>query len=79
MSPARSWRSSSHAAGSLTGFTGGPGLRRGGIGGYNLQSHLTVTHQLRAGCIRLVRLHTRHTRHPNRYSLRKVGLLLHPQ
>ena len=38
MSPARSWRSLSHAAGShdlLPKKNGGPGLRRGGIGGYN--------------------------------------------
>ena len=41
MSPARSWRSASHAAWShnwLPQNTGGPGLRRGRIGGYNLHS-----------------------------------------
>ena len=41
MSPARSWHSASHAAGShdwLPKKTGGPGLRRGRIGGYNLHS-----------------------------------------
>ena len=58
MSPARSWRSPSHAAGSHDLLppkkNGGPGLRRGGIGRYNLQSLLTVAHQPRACCIRLV-------------------------
>ena len=42
--------------------TGRPGLRRGGVGGYNLHSVPpnsppdcgTVAHQPRAGCIRLV-------------------------
>ena len=34
MSPARSRRSASHAAGTH----GWPGLRRGGVGGYNLDS-----------------------------------------
>ena len=41
MSPARSRRSSSHAAGThgwLPKKTGRPGLRRGGVGGYNLHS-----------------------------------------
>ena len=41
MSPARSRRSASHAAGShgwLPQKTGRPGLRRGGVGGYNLHS-----------------------------------------
>ena len=41
MSPARSRRSASHAAGThgwLPKKTGWPGLRRGGVGGYNLQS-----------------------------------------
>ena len=41
MSPARSWRSASHAAGLHDWFpknNGGLGLRRGGIGGYNLHS-----------------------------------------
>ena len=40
MSPARSRRSASHAAGThgwLPQKTGRPGLRRGGVGGYNLQ------------------------------------------
>ena len=40
MSPARSRRSASHAAGThgwLPPKTGRPGLRRGGVGGYNLQ------------------------------------------
>ena len=39
MSPARSRRSASHAAGThgrLPQKTGRPGLRRGGVGGYNL-------------------------------------------
>ena len=65
MSPARSRRSASHAAGThgwLPQKTGRPGLRRGGVGGYNLHSVLpdsppdcgTVAHQPRAGCIRLV-------------------------
>ena len=42
MSPARSRRSASHAAGThgwLAKKTGWPGLRRGGIDGYNLHSH----------------------------------------
>ena len=66
MSPARSRRSASHAAGThgwLPQKTGRPGLRRGGVGGYNLHSVPpnsppdcgTVAHQPRAGCIRLVR------------------------
>ena len=41
MSPARSRRSASHAAGThgrLPPKTGLPGLRRGGVGGYNLHS-----------------------------------------
>ena len=41
MSPARSRRSASHAAGThgwLPKKTGRPGLRRGGVGGYNLHS-----------------------------------------
>ena len=41
MSPARSRRSASHAAGTHGGLpqkTGRPGLRRGGVGGYNLHS-----------------------------------------
>ena len=65
MSPARSRRSASHAAethGWLPQKTGRPGLRRGGVGGYNLHSVPpnsppdcgTVAHQPRAGCIRLV-------------------------
>ena len=65
MSPARSRRSASHAAGThgwLPQKTGRPGLRRGGVGGYNLHSVPpdsppdcgTVGHQPRAGCIRLV-------------------------
>ena len=65
MSPARSRRSASHAAGThgwLPPKTGRPGLRRGGVGGYNLHSVPpnsppdcgTVAHQPRAGCIRLV-------------------------
>ena len=57
MSPARSRRSASHAAGTHDWLpkTGWPGLRRCGVGGYNLHSPpSTVTHQLRAGCIRLV-------------------------
>ena len=62
MSPARSRRSASHAAGThgrLPKKTGRPGLRRGGVGGYNLHSVPpnsppdcgTVAHQPRAGCI----------------------------
>ena len=65
MSPARSRRFASHAAGThgrLPQKTGRPGLRRGGVGGYNLHSVPpnsppdcgTVAHQPRAGCIRLV-------------------------
>ena len=41
MSPARSRRSASHAAGThgwLPQKNGRPGLRRGGVGGYNLHS-----------------------------------------
>ena len=68
MSPARSRRSASHAAGThgwLPQKTGRPGLRRGGVGGYNLHSVPpnsppdcgTVAHQPRAGCIRLVLKH----------------------
>ena len=41
MSPARSRRSASHAGGThgwLPKKTGWPGLRRGGVGGYNLHS-----------------------------------------
>ena len=48
MYPARSRRSASHAAwthGWLPKKTGWPGLRRGGVGGYNLHSPLTVAHQ----------------------------------
>ena len=67
MSPARSRRSASHVAGThgwLPQKTGRPGLRRGGVGGYNLHSVPpnnppdcgTVAHQPRAGCIRLVHL-----------------------
>ena len=67
MSPARSRRSASHAAGThgwLPQKTGRPGLRRGGVGGYNLHSVPpnsppdcgTVAHQPRAGCIRLVQI-----------------------
>ena len=64
MSPARSRRSASHAAGMhgrLPQKTGRSGLRRGGVGGYNLHSvppdsPPTVAHQPRAGCIRLVPL-----------------------
>ena len=63
MSPSRSRRSASHAAGThgwLPKKTGRPGLRRGSVGGYNLHSvpptvPATVAHQPRAGCIRLVR------------------------
>ena len=66
MSPARSRRSASHVAGThgwLPQKSGRPGLRRGGVGGYNLHSVPpnsppdcgTVAHQPRAGCIRLVR------------------------
>ena len=65
MSPARSRRSASHAAGThgrLPQKNGRPGLRRGGVGGYNLHSVPpnsppdcgTVAHQPRAGCILLV-------------------------
>ena len=65
MSPARSRRSASHAAGThgwLPQKTGRPGFQRGGVGGYNLHSVppnsrpdcCTVAHQPRAGCIRLV-------------------------
>ena len=65
MSPARSRRSASHAAGThgrLPHKTGRPGLRRGGVGVYNLHSVPpnsppdcgTVAHQPRAGCSRLV-------------------------
>ena len=38
MSPARSRRSASHARRSFPKKTGRPGLRRGGVGGYNLHS-----------------------------------------
>ena len=65
MSPARSRRSASHAAGMhgwLPQKTGWPGLRRGGVSGYNLHGVPptvppcgTLAHQPRAGCIRLVR------------------------
>ena len=58
MSPARSCHSASHAAGShdwLPKKTGGPGLRRGRIRWIQFaQSLLTVAHQPRASCIRLV-------------------------
>ena len=61
MSPASSRRPASHVAGShgwLPQNTGWPGLRRGGVSGYNLHSVPsdcgTVAHQPRAGCIRLV-------------------------
>ena len=65
MSPARSSRSASHAAEThcwLPKKTGWLGLRRGGVGGYNLHSVPpdsppdcgTVAHQPRAGCIRLL-------------------------
>ena len=58
MSPARSWCSASHDAGLhdwLPKKTGGLGLRRGRISWIQFaQSLLTVAHQPRAGCIRLV-------------------------
>ena len=65
MSPARSRRSASHAAGTqgwLPQKNGWTGLRRGMVGGYNLHSVPpnsppdcgTVAHQPRACCIRLV-------------------------
>ena len=57
MSPARSRCSASHAMrthGWLPQKTWWPGLRRGGIDGYNLQSPPTVADQPRACCIRLV-------------------------
>ena len=68
MSPASSRRSASHAAGThgwLPQKTGRTGLRRGGVGGYNLHSVPpnsppdcgTVAHQPRAGCIRLVHIY----------------------
>ena len=74
MSPARSRRSASHAAGThgwLPQKTGRPGLRRGGVGGYNLHSVPpnsppdcgTVAHQPRAGCIRLVLIFVIHHHH----------------
>ena len=53
MSPARSWCSASHAAESHDWHpqkSGRPGLRRGRI----RWIHLTVAHQPRVGCIRLV-------------------------
>ena len=57
-STARSWRSACHAAGShdrLPQKTGSPGLLRGRIRWIQFaQSLLTVAHQPRAGCIRLV-------------------------
>ena len=62
MSPARSRRSASHAAGAH-GWppqkTGRPDLRRGEVGGYNLHSvpptvPPAMAHQPRAGCIRVV-------------------------
>ena len=49
MSPARSRRSASHAAGThgwLPKKTGRPGLRRGGVGGYNLNPHLHPHHHI---------------------------------
>ena len=61
MSPARSWHSARHAAGShdwLPKKTGGLGLRRGRIRWIPFaQSLLTVAHQPRAGCIRLVHIY----------------------
>ena len=57
MSPARSWRSASHDAGShdLRHKKMSPGLQRGRINWIQFaQSLLTVAHQSRAGCIRLV-------------------------
>ena len=47
MSPARSRRSASHAAGThgwLPQKTGLPGLRRGGVGGYNSQCSPRLWH-----------------------------------
>ena len=47
MSPARSRRSASHAAGThgwLPQKTGWPGRRRGGVGGYNLHSPPRLWH-----------------------------------
>ena len=68
MSPERSWRSASHAAGShdwLPQETGGLGLRRGRIKRIQFaQSLLTVAHQPRARCIRLVHLFHPHL-HPH--------------
>ena len=70
LSPARSRRSASHVAGThgwLPKKTGWPGLRRGGVDGYNLHSlpppPPTVTHQPRAGCIRLIQVVWNHTFH----------------
>ena len=58
MSPARSWRSASHDAGShdwLPKRTEGLGLRRDRTRWIQFaQSLLTVAHQPRTGCIRLV-------------------------
>ena len=58
MSPARSWHSASHATGLHDWFppkNGGLGHRRGRIRQIQFaQSPLTVAHQPRAGCIRLV-------------------------
>ena len=60
-SPAMSWRSASHAAGShdwLPKKTGGPGLLRGRIRWIQFApSLLTVAPQPRTGCIRLVHPH----------------------
>ena len=64
MSPARSRRSASPAAVTdarlASPKTGWPGLRRGGVGGYNLHSPPppTVAHLPRAGCIRLVQVNS---------------------
>ena len=60
MSHARSWRFAIHDGGShdwLPKKTGGPGLWRGRIRCIQFaQSLLTVAHQPRTGCIRLVSL-----------------------
>ena len=60
MSPARSRRSASHAAGThgwLPKKTGWRGLRRGGVGGYNLHSPPRLWHTNHEQAVSVLHLH----------------------
>ena len=87
MSPARSRRSASHAAGThgwLPKKTGWPDHRRGGVGGYNLHSPPdcgtpTTSRLYLFGALFIPVINSAQSSSPNMYSLREFGLLLHPQ